>query len=108
SEAVNELSGPTIDAYGTINQVRERARLPDLTPGLSQSDFRDSVYRERRWEFVQEGQRWFDLVRTGRLVESVKKVPAKAAAISDKDNLFPIPQAEINVNPSLTQNPGWN
>lgn len=108
SEAVNELSGPTTDAYGTINQVRERARLPDLTPGLSQSDFRDSVYRERRWEFVQEGQRWFDLVRTGRLVESVKKVPAKAAVISDKDNLFPIPQAEINVNPSLTQNPGWN
>jgi len=107
SEAINEQSGPTADAYNAINQVRERAKLPDLTPNLSQSDFRDSVYRERRWEFVQEGQRWFDLVRTSRLVDAVKKVAAKSA-VSDKDNLFPIPQAEINVNPKITQNPGWN
>jgi hypothetical protein len=56
---------------------------------------------------VQEGIRWFDLVRTGRLVNSVKTVKAKSA-VSDKDNLFPIPQAEINVNAKLTQNPGWN
>ena len=107
SEAVNEQSGPTADAYHAINLVRERAKLPDLTPNLSQSNFRDSLYRERRWEFVQEGQRWFDLVRTGHLVDAVKKVAAKSA-VSDKDNLFPIPQAEINVNSKLTQNPGWN
>ncbi len=106
AEAVNEQGGPTTAAYQAINQVRERAKLPDLTAGLSQSDFRDSVYRERRWEFVQEGQRWFDLVREGRLVESVKKIAAKSA-VSEKNNLFPIPQAEINVNPKITQNPGW-
>ncbi len=106
AEAVNEQGGPTTAAYQAINQVRERAKLPDLTAGLSQNDFRDSVYRERRWEFVQEGQRWFDLVRQGLLVESVKKIAAKSA-ISEKNNLFPIPQAEINVNPKITQNPGW-
>src|ERR1700743_1184624 len=92
SEAINEQSGPTADAYNAINLVRERAKLPDLTPALSQSDFRDSVYRERRWEFVQEGQRWFDLARTGNLVQALKTVAAKAPAASDKDILFPIPQ----------------
>ncbi len=107
AEAINEQSGPAANAYNAINQVRERAKLPDLTSGLSQANFRDSVYRERRWEFVQEGQRWFDLARTGLLVNSIKTVKAKSA-VSDKDNLFPIPQAEINVNSKLTQNPGWN
>lgn len=106
AEAVNEDQGPTQAAYDAINKVRERAKIPDLTAGLPQSNFRDSVYKERRLEFVQEGHRWFDLVRTGRLVSSVKNVKGKAA-VSDKDNLFPVPQAEINVNPNLSQNPGW-
>jgi hypothetical protein len=106
AEALNEDQGPTTAAYAAINQVRERAKVPDITPGLSQSAFRDAVYQERRFEFVQEGQRWFDLVRTGRLVAAVKTVKAKSA-VSDKDNLFPIPQAEIDVNPKVTQNPGW-
>jgi hypothetical protein len=106
AEVINEQSGPTAEAYHAINLVRERAKIPDLTTALSQSNFRDSVYRERRWELVQEGHRWFDLVREGKLVESVKKIPAKSA-VGDKHNLFPIPQAEINVNAKITQNPGW-
>jgi len=107
AEAVNEDQGtPTDAAYAAINQVRERAHIHDLTTGLSQSDFRDSVYQERRLEFVQEGQRWFDLARTGRVVSAIGKVAAKKA-VSTKNSLFPIPQAEINVNPNVTQNPGW-
>jgi len=106
AEAVNEDIGPTTDAYNAINQVRERAKVPDITPGLSQSDFRNAVYQERRFEFVEEGQRWFDLARTGRVVSAISTVAAKSA-VSTKNNLFPIPQAEINVNPAVTQNPGW-
>lgn len=106
AEALNEDQGPTTTAYAAINQVRRRAKVADVTPGLSQAAFRDAVYQERRLEFVQEGQRWFDLVRTGRLVASVKKIKAKSA-VSNRNNLFPIPQAEIDVNPKVTQNPGW-
>ncbi|HEY0299567.1 MAG TPA: RagB/SusD family nutrient uptake outer membrane protein [Arachidicoccus sp.] len=107
AEAVNELQGPTQDAYNAINQVRERAKISDLPTSLSQAEFRNAVYQERRWEFVQEGQRWFDLVRTGRLVSAVKPITGKSA-VTTKDTLFPIPQAEINVNSKITQNPGWN
>jgi hypothetical protein len=106
AEALNEVSGPTADAYSGINQVRNRANTGDLTPGLTQSAFRDSLYAERRREFVQEAQRWFDLVRTGRLVTAVSKVASKTN-VSVKNNLFPIPQSEISLNPGLTQNPGY-
>jgi hypothetical protein len=109
AETLNEINGgPTAAAYSAINQVRARAHVSDLTAGLSQSDFRDSVFLERRKEFIQEGQRWFDLVRQGgqALVDALKKFPAKQAA-SLKDSLYPIPLTEIQLDPLLTQNPGW-
>ncbi|WP_428330054.1 RagB/SusD family nutrient uptake outer membrane protein [Mucilaginibacter sp.] len=110
AEALNEISGgPTSDAYTAINQVRTRAHIANLTPGLGQADFRDSVFLERRKEFIQEGHRWFDLVRQGGtvLVDALHKIPAKSAA-SSKNTLFPIPLIEIQQNPKLKQNPGYN
>ncbi len=109
AEVINELyGGPTSDAYAAINRVRERANISDLTQGLSQADFRDSVFVERRKEFIQEGMRWFDLSRRGGtyLYNALKKFPAKTGA-AVKDTLYPIPQSEIDLNPLLTQNPGW-
>ena len=109
AEVQNEINGtPTADAYAAINQVRNRANVANLTPGLNQTDFRDSVFLERRKEFIQEGQRWFDLVRQGgtALVDALHKYPAKSAA-SSKNTLFPIPLVEIQLNPKLTQNPGY-
>jgi hypothetical protein len=109
AETLNEINGgPTGEAYNAINQVRTRAHVPDLTAGLSQSDFRDSVFLERRKEFIQEGNRWFDLVRQGGqvLVDALKKFPAKQSATL-KDSLYPIPLTEIQLDPLLTQNPGW-
>ncbi|MBU3714259.1 MAG: RagB/SusD family nutrient uptake outer membrane protein [Ferruginibacter sp.] len=113
AESINEESGPTDEAYEAINKVRRRAfgkpiNTPDPTvdlAGLSANDFREAVYEERKKEFIQEGQRWFDLVRWGRLVSEVKKVPAKAA-VSERNNLYPIPQSEVNIS-GLTQNPGY-
>lgn len=115
AEASNELNGPSAEAYEAINKVRRRAfgkdintadAIVDLT-GLSASQLREAIYEERKKEFVQEGQRWFDLVRWGRLVTEVKKVAAKAA-VSERNNLYPIPQSEIDINPEgLPQNPGY-
>jgi hypothetical protein len=118
AEVLNELNGgPTADAYTAINAIRTRAfaGIPhDLTAGLNQSDFRDSVFLERRREFIQEGQRWFDLVRRGTnantgnpyLVDALKKIAAKSA-VNANDTIYPIPQVEIQTNSNLTQNKGW-
>lgn len=108
AEVLNEINGPTADAYAAINRVRSRANIAGLTTGLNQADFRDSVFLERRKEFIQEGMRWFDLSRRGGtyLYDALKKFPAKTGA-AVKDTLFPIPQSERDINSELTQNGGW-
>ncbi len=116
AEALNEINGgPTADAYNAINQVRQRARfdgtqdqpvLADLV-GLSQSEFSDAVLLERRKEFVAEGHRWFDLVRTGKLQELV---PVAKPGVTPQSYhvLFPIPLEEIDLNQNLLpQNDGY-
>jgi len=110
AEALNEaMGGPTEEAYEAINAVRERARngnasvLPDLA-GLDQISFRKAVLDERRHEFVSEGQRWFDLVRTGNLIEYVKRAKGDKANPAVFNYVFPIPQRELDVNRNLTQN----
>lgn len=112
AEALNEDGGPTALAYQSINEVRKRARnnnpaaltaLPDLA-GLSQEQFRQAVRQERRWELCFESQRWFDLVRWDVLVQTMSPTRPNVKAFH---KLFPIPQAEIDRNPSLTQNPGY-
>ncbi|MDZ7690840.1 MAG: RagB/SusD family nutrient uptake outer membrane protein [Balneolaceae bacterium] len=63
AEAINEDQGPTSEAHGYLNQVRERAGLDPLN-GLDQDTFRDTVLHERRIELAFENHRWFDLKRT--------------------------------------------
>ncbi|MBL7817099.1 MAG: RagB/SusD family nutrient uptake outer membrane protein [Saprospiraceae bacterium] len=70
----------------------------------------DLILDERAREFMGEYNRWFDLKRTGKLVERVRKYNpwTKGQAISDKHNLRPIPQAEIDLTfPAISQNPGY-
>ena len=121
AEALNEV-GQTSNAYQYLNRVRERAfNSTDYNfSGLSEGQFRDAVLQERRLELAIEGHRWFDLVRTGRLIETMKhhsQVEADLAGepiklqigqnIKDYMVRMPIPQVEIDVNPELTQNPGY-
>lgn len=113
AEASNEL-GNMEDAYTYINMVRKRARfdgavyrnaLPDYT-NLSKEEFRAAVLQERRWEFVAEGQRWFDLVRTHTL-ETLVPIAKPGVVPQAKHYLFPLPQRELDLNPNLVQNPGY-
>ncbi|MGH2624689.1 MAG: RagB/SusD family nutrient uptake outer membrane protein, partial [Sphingobacterium sp.] len=116
AEALNEINGPTSAAYEMINAVRARARAGDghSTPstypadlkGISQAQFRDAVLEERAIEFGIEGQRWIDLVRTNRMVSTMKKAHPEYP-VQEKHNLFPIPVNEIKLNSNLTQNKGW-
>ena len=106
AEALNEQGANNANAYTTINRIRNRAGLPNLTPNLSQAQFRDSLLLERRLELAFEGHRWFDLVRTKRLI-SVMKAQNPTILVDEHHYLFPIPQTERDINPQLTQNPGY-
>lgn len=109
AEANNEIGGDAeIDiAYTNINKVRNRAGLDDLQADLLKSDFRDSLLKERNWEFCFEGKRHFDLIRTEKLVPVMTAAGKNPQA---KNLLFPIPQVEIDVNNKIDeshQNPGY-
>lgn len=108
AEALNEANGPTIDAYQAINEVRNRAGLDPIT-GLSKDQFRDAVLNERRLELCFEGDRWFDLVRTGNLINAVKaeNTFSRNANIQPFNTLLPIPQREMDADINLVQNPGY-
>ena len=61
----------------------------------------DAIINERRLELAMEGERFFDLVRTGKAAATLG-----AAFKAGKNELFPIPQAEVDIS-GLTQNSGY-
>ncbi|GAB4023887.1 RagB/SusD family nutrient uptake outer membrane protein [Spirosoma koreense] len=110
AEAEARLNGPTTTAYGYINVVRKRAGLPDLQTGLSKDAFIDAVIQERAWEFFAEGDRWYDLTRTGKYLTVIPKAVNSVyptRSVQAKNKYFPIPQDELYANPKLDQNPDW-
>ncbi|GAB3584474.1 RagB/SusD family nutrient uptake outer membrane protein [Hymenobacter daeguensis] len=108
SEARNNLNPNDPLKYDGYNRVRARAGLPQWasTRTTTKDAFVDMLVRERGWELVQEGHRWFDLVRLGRLFERERAIFNRT--VDPRYLLFPIPQPELQLNPNLTQNPGYN
>ena len=104
AEALNEM-GNTGEAYQYINEVRQRAHLPELS-GLGQDQFRDAVLLERKYELAYEFNRWFDLTRTGKLIEAVFE--DRGAVLTENNLILPIPLDELTTNPNLgPQNEGY-
>jgi hypothetical protein len=98
------MLGNLTGAVADINVIRARAGLiPINANGLTQQQVLDAIDHERRAElFIEWGHRWFDLKRTG-------KIDAVLGAVKpdwqSTDALYPLPQAEINADPNLIQNP---
>ena len=66
AEAYNEADGgPSPEAYGWVNAVRNRVGLPGLAEGMTKEEFRNALILERELEFGFEEVRWFDMVRWG-------------------------------------------
>jgi starch-binding outer membrane protein, SusD/RagB family len=100
AEANARLGADAATVRDDIDIVRDRAGLDPLpTTVTSETDLITAILQERRVELAMEGHRMFDLRRTGR-AQSVLNIEAFR-------EVFPIPQAELDVNPELTQNPGY-
>lgn len=98
-------SGNILDSKADLNVIRSRAGLPDVTVN-TMSDLLNVIVQERRIElFTEQGHRWFDLKRTGRLNEVISTHKPNWRAT---DSLLPIPETEIEINPNLLpQNNGY-
>ena len=89
--------GNTSLAQQLVNQIRVRAGIP----GISVQSIND-IYKERRLELSGEGHRFFDLVRTGQAAQYIEGFTV------GKNELFPIPQVEIDLTGgNWNQNPGY-
>ena len=96
AEALAQL-GRVPEAFAEYNRLRVRAGVaPDVTT-LTQAQALAAIARERRLELAFEGDRWADMVRTNTGLANIVAAQTK----------LPIPQAELDVAPNLTQNPGY-
>jgi starch-binding outer membrane protein, SusD/RagB family len=105
AEAENEANGPA-NAYASINAVRARAGLAPLA-GLTQEQFRDSVRQERSWELAFESKRLFDLKRWGLYTQVIGADAVSKTGWKPTNIWSAIPQHELDINKSWTQNPGY-
>jgi len=101
------------DAMKYLNMIRKRARLSEKTGAdiPDQAAFRLAIEQERRVEFAFEGQRWFDLVRTGRAITVINSKANEinlVAPITQNNLVAPIPQSQVEINrDKIKQNPGY-
>lgn len=122
AECYNE-EGRIDDAVKYINLVRSRPStgLPGINSGPEWLEARtkqavfERIYQERAVEFPAEGLRYFDLKRWGLAKEVMHNREIKdimggvkyVTKFEDRDYLWPIPAGEIDKNPALEQNLGW-
>jgi len=104
--------GNTSGAADDINVIRMRGAVPgqEAATQITAADVTiDFLLDERARELVGEGHRWWDLVRTGKLVERTRMHNNGAAPnIQDYHALRPIPQNQIDRTlGGYAQNPGY-
>lgn len=132
AEALNESDPGNPEILKNINLIRERAGIPPLEQGMSQSAVRKAIQRERRVEFNAEGVRIHDLRRwkiadqylngqlwgmnfTGKVRSDdpnnpnafFKRTFYKNRVFTNKMYLWPVPLAQMDINPNLVQAPGY-
>ena len=128
AEALNEWQGPDYtDANCTLSARQALAQLNKCKAQVNTINnssklyvaggygyLRDQIWQERRMELAYEWDRFFDIVRQGRAAEVLhtfgRSRPNSRGLyfVKGKNELFPIPQTEIDVsNGVVEQNPGY-
>lgn len=129
AEAIAQSTGVNAEAAGYLAQVKARASLTGKTVAdytkdviaLSKDAFIKEVWAERLREFPLEFKIWDDIARTRMFptfsasnkgaVTFVNVIGAKngnGATFKESDMLWPLSTNELQRNPKLTQNPGYN
>jgi starch-binding outer membrane protein, SusD/RagB family len=97
-----DLAGAAAD----LNLIRDlHGGLPETT-ATTQAEMLEALEHENRVEFMCEGHRWFDLIRTNRADAVLSQLDYKTGWSAHKV-LMPIPAKELINNPNLTPNPGY-
>lgn len=119
------FTGDETTARTYFTRVRERivaegVSVEDLDQAYYKQDFTEELLDERKRELCYESKRRVDLIRFGKMAETIRALDPDAgfnntrvrdlqANWKDKDYKiwFPIPQREMDLNPNLVQNAGY-
>jgi len=127
AEAIAKSEGVTAEAVDYLAKIRERAlwkkdpsAIRNELSALSVNQFVEEVWKERVRELVFEFPIWFDVMRTRKFpkttndgtgnitfIDAVGATNFFNGPIKEQNMLFPLPEQELQRNPSLTQNPGY-
>lgn len=102
AELTLRTNGNTADAQRYLNEVHHRSGLTDNKAATI-----DNIIDERQLEFVGEGKRYWDLVRTGKAASTLvpDQYGYRTNTWSQSKKYLPIPQSEIDAaQGTLTQN----
>ncbi|MCC5929073.1 MAG: RagB/SusD family nutrient uptake outer membrane protein [Cyclobacteriaceae bacterium] len=105
-------NGMITEGLADLNVILNRAGLESIEIN-TQIELALAIEKERLIEFMQEGHRWFDLMRTGRTVDVINNLtrlqsPGALLSLSNPDRqVFPIPTIEMDVNFNLVQNSAY-
>lgn len=111
AECYNETENQSA-ALENLREVRERAGIDKMTD-TDKARIKEAIAKERQWELIGEGSRWFDLIRTDQAIEVMNsyfaRTPGYQGVKVTADNLVqPIPQSQTNTDPAIKQNKGYN
>lgn len=97
--------GELSTAKSDLNLIRTTAGL-GVTTAVTEEEIIKDILKQRRFElFTEFGQRFFDLKRSNEL-DNV--LTASKPGWNTTDQLWPLPELELNANPNLIpQNPGY-
>jgi starch-binding outer membrane protein, SusD/RagB family len=103
------LPGDEPGALTYVNYITSRRNATPIASTGAQ--LLDDIITERRKELAFEGDRYLDMQRLKRDINRSVNYPSAARIIpyTNYKRVFPIPQAELDVNPNIRsqQNPGW-
>lgn len=88
----------TGSAQQYLDMVRTRAGVGSISATV------DNILQERRLEFVGEGKRYWDLIRSGLASTYLVPNDYRTVTWSESKKYLPIPQAEMDADPALVQN----
>jgi len=103
AEALAHQTALSPEAITILNNLRSRAGLLPKLVFTSQQALIDAILLERRKELAFEGHRRMDILRYRQNLRG----DSPPAAFGGDKTILPIPQREVDNNPSLEPNPGY-
>lgn len=117
AEALIMKSNPDLNtAADIIDKIRQRVGLNKLPASVrtNKDALLEAYLKERRLELAFEGQRWFDLVRLGKVESVMNNLNSRdsgrkqlAREYTEDSYILPIPQKVLDQNENLQQNKGY-